>query len=94
MSDTKDSKLHFRNYTPRDPRLKKLMLPKPEIPKIEIEIDTEIIKKTHGQIDLTVITPKRETMDLKRDIQDKLAILDKRTEKALAQLSISRKQKT
>lgn len=78
-----EPKIFFRNYKPRDPDLQKLMLPKPVIPNIEIEIDTEIIKKVNGQIDLKTVNPGRETLDLERDIQEKMETLERRTERAL-----------
>ena len=81
--------LYFRNYKPRDPKLQRLMMSKPEIPKVEIEIDTEIIKTVNGQVDLSVIAPKRDTMDFKWDLEDKMAILQRRTERALERFTIS-----
>lgn len=93
MSNLDKEQLYFRNYKPLDPDLKKLMLPKTEIPKVEINIDTDIVKEVNGQIDLTIVAPRRDTADLKRLIQDKVDKLDRRTERALEKLALKKETK-
>ena len=83
-----EQKLYFRNYKPRDPDLQELVLPKPSVPQIQIDIDTNIISETNGQIDLHTIAPDRDTLDLKRDVAERMDILERRTERALARLAI------
>lgn len=81
--------LFFRNYKPRDPELQQLMIPKPEIPKIEIDIKTDIISEVNGRIDFKTLYPERDTLDLERDIEEKMEKLQRRTEKALDRLALT-----
>ena len=90
---SEERKLFFRNYKPRDPDLQELMLPKPTIPKIQIDIDTNIISETNGQIDLRTIAPDRDTLDLKRDVHEKMEVLQRRTERAIARLTLNTNKK-
>lgn len=81
----------FRNYNPKDESLKERVLPKPNL----IEIENEIKEKLESgkpesliekEIDLTTLAPQKVDWDLKRDIEKKLKILEKRTQKAIIEL--------
>ena len=84
-SDTTLSVLKFRNYAPRDKRLRHFMLEKP---KIEASIDLEELCKPldmtkNGILD---IAPKKVNWDLKRDVARKVARLEKRTQRTIIDL--------
>jgi hypothetical protein len=83
MSQFTVQNLRFRCYNPADKNLRKLRVPRRDIPKPKIEIDTEIIKMNNGQIDLATLAPKRSCIDLKRDIKLEIEELDDQTEQAL-----------
>jgi coiled-coil domain-containing protein 12 len=81
----------FRNYTPADDTLKPAVLPKPDL----IELDNDIKDQLENakpkpliekEIDLTTLAPQKVDWDLKRDLEKKLRVLEKRTQKAIAEL--------
>ena len=81
----------FRNYTPKDESLKPGVLPKPKLIEIENEIKDRLesgkpqplIEK---EIDLTTLAPQKIDWDLKRDVDKRLRILEKRTQRAIVEL--------
>jgi coiled-coil domain-containing protein 12 len=81
----------FRNYTPKDESLKPGILPKPKLIEIEDEIKDRLesgkpqplIEK---EIDLTTLAPQKIDWDLKRDVDKRLRILEKRTQRAIVEL--------
>ncbi len=81
----------FRNYTPKDDELKMNVLPKPKLIDIENEIKDQL---ENGQpqsliekeIDLATLAPQKIDWDLKRDVEKKLKILEKRTQRAIVDL--------
>jgi hypothetical protein len=88
MAQYTEGNLRFRCYNPVDKELKKFKLPKPNVVRPEIKVDTEIIKMDNvtGQIDLNILAPKRYAFDLKRDIRLELEELDVQTKKAVRNL--------
>ena len=95
-------RLRFRNYVPADEQLKALLLPyKPlklarEVADTIVATATERIQKFKQenpldrlQDDVDIIKqlrPKKADFDLKRNIQRKITLLDKRTQKAIMEI--------
>lgn len=81
----------FRNYTPKDETLKPGVLPKPNLINIETEIKDQLdsgkpealIAK---EIDLTTLAPQKIDWDLKRDVDKRLKLLERRTQQAIVEL--------
>jgi coiled-coil domain-containing protein 12 len=81
----------FRNYTPKDDQLKENVLPKPNLIEISNEISEQLasskpVPLIEKEIDLTTLAPQKVDWDLKRDIEKKLRLLEKRTQKAIVEL--------
>ena len=81
----------FRNYTPKDEILKPGVLPKPNLIEIENEIKDQLANSKpmpliENEIDLTTLAPQKIDWDLKRDVEKKLRLLEKRTQKAIVEL--------
>ena len=81
----------FRNYTPKDESLKSGVLPKPKLIEIENEIKDHLDNAKPApliekEIDLTTLAPQKIDWDLKRDVEKKLKVLEKRTQKAIVEL--------
>lgn len=80
----------FRSYKPADDSLKDLALPEPEIDeitdKVKEELDNESMGVVMETLDFSNLAPRKPDWDLKRDINPKLAKLEKRTQKAIAEL--------
>lgn len=85
-SDTADHPvLKFRNYTVRDDKIthEKTAVanpPKYEQPVVEGDADVE------GEELLLSVAPKKPNWDLRRDVEPKLAKLERRTQRAMIQL--------
>ncbi|DBA68791.1 TPA: hypothetical protein ACH3X2_013405 [Trebouxia sp. C0005] len=82
-ADTADQPvLKFRNYTVRDDKIthEKTAVanpPKYEEPVVEAEVDVE------GEELLLSVAPKKPNWDLRRDVEPKLAKLERRTQRAM-----------
>lgn len=82
--------LKFRNYAPRDEKLKEKKLDK--IRPIDVSEDlTEHLEKAKDvtdidEVNVGTLAPRKPDWDLKRDISKKLEKLDKRTQKAIVEL--------
>jgi len=97
-SDTGDENLTsakkptFRSYNPSDDRLKTdaTVLPAAEPADVEEEVRDQIesAKETTiaAEIDLTTLAPRKIDWDLKRDAEKKLRKLERRTQRAIAEL--------
>lgn len=88
-SDGEDEQvsLIFRNYRPRDGKLREKMVARVEIPNIEAEIQQRldaILGK--DQEEVLSLAPQKANWDLKRDVKKKMAVLQRRTQKALLDL--------
>lgn len=85
-TDTADQPvLKFRNYTVRDDKIthEKTAVanpPKYEQPVVEADVDVE------GEELLLSVAPKKPNWDLRRDVEPKLAKLERRTQRAMIQL--------
>uniref|UniRef100_A0A8C2G098 Coiled-coil domain containing 12 n=1 Tax=Cyprinus carpio TaxID=7962 RepID=A0A8C2G098_CYPCA len=78
-SETEDRhrELKLRNYTPEDKELKERQVPKAKPASGE---------NTSGLPDLANLAPRKPDWDLKRDVAKKLEKLERRTQKAIAEL--------
>eukprot|EP00164_Ancoracysta_twista_P006730 GFYU01009430.1.p2 GENE.GFYU01009430.1~~GFYU01009430.1.p2 ORF type:complete len:128 (-),score=52.26 GFYU01009430.1:521-904(-) len=88
-------KLKFRNYTPKDPDLKKLRLPKPQLPILQDHVkdilqQAEEAEKAEG-VTLN-LAPKKPNWDLKRDVEKKLDKLTKMTQRAIRDIMKAKMQ--
>lgn len=81
----------FRNYTPADDSLKEAVLPKPDLIELESQIKDQLanakpVQLIEKEIDLLNLAPQKVDWDLKRDLQKRLNVLEKRTHRAIVQL--------
>ncbi|KJE89293.1 hypothetical protein CAOG_00793 [Capsaspora owczarzaki ATCC 30864] len=86
-SNDADTTLRFRNYTPNDAKLANAQIEHPDLPEPEKDV-AEIAKadaRIHD-IDLVNLAPRKQNWDLKRDVTKKLEKLERRTNRAIAEL--------
>ncbi|GFU66107.1 coiled-coil domain-containing protein 12 [Trichonephila clavipes] len=80
----------FRNYTPLDEDLRLNQLPKPKPESVETEVQNQLEaakpEPLIEEVDLTTLAPRKPDWDLKRDVAKKLDKLERRTQKAIAEL--------
>lgn len=84
------SQVLFRNYKPQTSSLEEAVLPAVEPEDVETivqpQIDDGERAKEEVQVEITNLAPKKITFDLKRGIQTQLDKLERRTDKAIAEL--------
>ncbi|KAK7071743.1 Coiled-coil domain-containing protein 12 [Halocaridina rubra] len=84
------SQVLFRNYKPESDKLQEVVLPAVEPAAVEDlvqdQIDDGQKAKEDVQVEITNLAPKKITFDLKRGIQGQLDKLDRKTDKAIAEL--------
>merc|ERR1712232_496486 len=84
---TKEPVIKFRNYYPIDPKLRELKIPEAQTPALVEEITLKLKQlTTQGQDDLLNLAPKKPTWDLKRDLQNKLDVIENRTQRAIVEI--------
>ncbi|ESO92036.1 hypothetical protein LOTGIDRAFT_233303 [Lottia gigantea] len=80
----------FRSYKPKSEVLKEGSLPriKPEDVSEKVKDQLESAKTDHSidEVDLTNLAPRKPDWDLKRDVAKKLEKLERRTQRAIAEL--------
>ncbi|XP_064104426.1 coiled-coil domain-containing protein 12-like [Macrobrachium nipponense] len=80
----------FRNYKPKSDNLEEAVLPSVEPADVENLVREQIEDgekaKEEVQVEISNLAPKKITFDLKRGIQAQLDKLDRRTDKAIAEL--------
>jgi len=80
----------FRSYKPQDETFSDSVLPPAEPSdvrdKVQDELDNENVGLTMENLDFTNLAPRKPDWDLKRDIAPKLAKLERKTQKAIAEL--------
>ncbi|XP_044744681.1 coiled-coil domain-containing protein 12 [Coccinella septempunctata] len=80
----------FRSYKPEHEELSKHKLPdaKPEDLTEEVKTQLESAKESIiiDNLDLSTLAPRKQDWDLKRDLAKELEILEKRTQKSIAEL--------
>jgi len=85
----------FRSYNPTDEKFQEALAPKARAIDIEEQIaDTlqhSVVKPVvEDDVDLTSLAPRKPDWDLKRDVASKLAKLERRTHRAIAELILDR----
>ncbi|XP_040287395.1 coiled-coil domain-containing protein 12 [Bufo bufo] len=88
--EEKHRELKLRNYTPQDESLKERQIApaKPESVEEKVKEQLEAAKPEPiiEEVDLTNLAPRKPDWDLKRDVAKKLEKLEKRTQRAIAEL--------
>merc|ERR1719321_1855059 len=87
--DEEKRELKFRNYVPRTPELKELVLPAVSTTELENSIDKEIeeaIETAENEDAVMAIAPKKPNWDLKREVERKMVVLNARTDRSIVQL--------
>ncbi|RLV89248.1 hypothetical protein DV515_00014988, partial [Chloebia gouldiae] len=86
----KHREIKLRNYDPEDEELKKRRLPpaKPASVEETVKEQLEAAKPEPiiDEVDLANLAPRKPDWDLKRDVSKKLEKLEKRTQRAIAEL--------
>ncbi|XP_036886424.1 coiled-coil domain-containing protein 12 isoform X3 [Sturnira hondurensis] len=86
----KHRELRLRNYVPEDEALKKRRVPqaKPVAVEEKVKEQLEAAKPEPiiEEVDLANLAPRKPDWDLKRDVAKKLEKLEKRTQRAIAEL--------
>ncbi|XP_075230866.1 coiled-coil domain-containing protein 12 [Lycorma delicatula] len=87
----------FRSYNPSDDNLKASALPPAEPGNVEAEVKDQLdaanTRVVIEELDLTNLAPRKPDWDLKRDVGKKLERLEKRTQRAIAELIRERLKK-
>ncbi|XP_060077240.1 coiled-coil domain-containing protein 12-like [Ylistrum balloti] len=80
----------FRSYKPQDESLKEQSIPvaKPAdvAEKIQSQLEASTTKEVVEEVDIMNLAPRKPDWDLKRDVAKKLEKLEKRTQRAIAEL--------
>lgn len=80
----------FRSYKPADEKLGEHVLPNAKPGDVEKEVTDQLnsanVPIVIDDLDITSLAPRKPDWDLKRDVAKRLAKLEKRTQKAIAEL--------
>ncbi|KAL1132583.1 hypothetical protein AAG570_010535 [Ranatra chinensis] len=80
----------FRSYQPVDECLKEAVIPVAKPGDVEQEVKEQLeaahVRVVIEDLDLTSLAPRKPDWDLKRDVTKKLERLEKRTQRAIADL--------
>jgi len=80
----------FRSYAPESEKLQTEKLPEPNLINIQEEVKDQLdsgkSKVVMDELDISKLAPRKPDWDLKRDVKKKLDRLEKRTQKAIAEL--------
>lgn len=91
---TKLPKPKFRSYKPQDESLKSNMLDDAKPGDVESEVQDQLnasnTKIVIEELDISSLAPRKPDWDLKRDVAKKLEKLERRTQKAIAELILER----
>ncbi|XP_015708449.1 coiled-coil domain-containing protein 12 [Coturnix japonica] len=86
----KHREIILRNYDPEDEELKKRKLPPAKPASVEDnvkdQLETAKPEPIIDEVDLTNLAPRKPDWDLKRDVAKKMEKLEKRTQRAIAEL--------
>ncbi|CAI5789218.1 Hypothetical predicted protein [Podarcis lilfordi] len=86
----KHKELKLRNYTPEDEELKGRVVPKAKPASVEDKVKEQLEaakpEPIIEEVDLANLAPRKPDWDLKRDVAKKLEKLEKRTQRAIAEL--------
>ncbi|XP_057560848.1 coiled-coil domain-containing protein 12 isoform X2 [Hippopotamus amphibius kiboko] len=82
--------LRLRNYVPEDEDLKKRRVPQAKPVAVEEKVKEQLEaakpEPVIEEVDLANLAPRKPDWDLKRDVAKKLEKLEKRTQRAIAEL--------
>ncbi|KAM7420682.1 hypothetical protein PAMA_015078 [Pampus argenteus] len=89
-SEQRHRELKLRNYTPEDEQLKERQVPKAKPASVEDKVKDQL-EAAHPEpiieeVDLANLAPRKPDWDLKRDVAKKLEKLERRTQRAIAEL--------
>ncbi|KAG9337761.1 hypothetical protein JZ751_028259 [Albula glossodonta] len=88
--EEKHRELKLRNYTPEDEELKERQVPKAKPASVEEKVKDQLEaanpEPVIEEVDLANLAPRKPDWDLKRDVAKKLEKLEKRTQRAIAEL--------
>ncbi|XP_025194357.1 coiled-coil domain-containing protein 12 [Melanaphis sacchari] len=83
-------KPRFKSYIPEDEGLKAELIPTPQPGDIVAEVEDQLKAGetvfTVQELDLNTLAPRKPDWDLKRDIEKRMAKLERRTQRAIAEL--------
>ncbi|KAM6452996.1 coiled-coil domain-containing protein 12 [Liasis olivaceus] len=86
----KHKELKLRNYVPEDEELKERVVPKAKPASVEDKVKDQLEAAKPEliieEVDLANLAPRKPDWDLKRDVAKKLEKLEKRTQRAIAEL--------
>ncbi|KAJ8004839.1 hypothetical protein DPEC_G00140470 [Dallia pectoralis] len=88
--DERHRELKLRNYTPEDEELRVRQVPKAKPASVEEKVKDQLeaanLEPVIEEVDLANLAPRKPDWDLKRDVAKKLEKLERRTQKAIAEL--------
>uniref|UniRef100_A0A1A7YYV7 Coiled-coil domain containing 12 n=1 Tax=Iconisemion striatum TaxID=60296 RepID=A0A1A7YYV7_9TELE len=88
--EDKHRELKLRNYTPEDQELKERQVPKVKPASVEDKVKDQLEAANPEpiieEVDLANLAPRKPDWDLKRDVAKKLEKLERRTQRAIAEL--------
>ncbi|XP_034248744.1 coiled-coil domain-containing protein 12 [Thrips palmi] len=80
----------FRSYKPQDEQLKESVMPTAKPADVSDEVKEQLeaadSRVVMDDLDITKLAPRKPDWDLKRDVAKKLEKLEKRTQRAIAEL--------
>ncbi|CAL1611258.1 unnamed protein product [Knipowitschia caucasica] len=89
-TEDKHKELKLRNYTPEDEELKDRQIPKAKPASVEDKVKDQLEAANPEpiieEVDLANLAPRKPDWDLKRDVAKKLEKLERRTQRAIAEL--------
>ena len=92
IEDSGEVPLKFRNYLPHDERLRGGKVAPLSLPKFEDPIAADAAEPKQLENPFGNIAPKNPNWDLKRDVQKRIDKLEKRTQKALAEIALEQQK--
>ncbi|XP_029927337.1 coiled-coil domain-containing protein 12 [Myripristis murdjan] len=88
--EVRHRELKLRNYTPEDEELKERQVPKAKPASVEDKVRDQLEAANPEpiieEVDLANLAPRKPDWDLKRDVAKKLEKLERRTQRAIAEL--------
>ncbi|XP_048385900.1 coiled-coil domain-containing protein 12 isoform X2 [Stegostoma tigrinum] len=88
--EVKHRELKLRNYVPEDKELKQRQVPNAKPASVEDKVKDQLEagkpEPIIEEVDLVNLAPRKPDWDLKRDVAKKLEKLEKRTQRAIAEL--------
>ncbi|KAG7261868.1 hypothetical protein CRUP_016953 [Coryphaenoides rupestris] len=89
-AEEKHREIKLRNYTPEDEDLKDRQVPKAKPASVEDKVKDQLEAANPEpiieEVDLANLAPRKPDWDLKRDVAKKLEKLERRTQRAIAEL--------